>query len=125
MATLSTSATAASLAHLPTGTLLPSHTSTLSVTYTSFPTPWPILIVSIVISLVLGHIGWKSAFQSWHPAVDMSRMVREPGTDVYVDVEVRKAELRAQRLHMTEMTDYEMVQSRDPRAYQPINDRRI
>lgn len=50
---------------LPTGSLNPDHTSTLSVTYSSFPTPWPLLLASIAITVLLGHIGWKSAFRSW------------------------------------------------------------
>src|ERR1700760_4583203 len=121
MESLQSSATAASSAPLHSGTLLSSHTSTLAVAYTSYPTPWPILITSIVISLILGQIGWRSAYRSWHPHADMTRLVPQPGTDMYVEMEARKSELRQQNVRMSDW-DYAHVQ--DTHLYDPNDDRR-
>lgn len=89
-AATTTSSTSSTIGpHLATGSLDPSHTSTISITYSSYPTPWPLLLMSILITLFLGHIGWASAFRSWHPHVDIKRLMPQRGTAEYVELQAK------------------------------------
>jgi hypothetical protein len=52
---------------LARGYLDPSHTSSLYVYWINLPTPWPFLLFSILLSLLLGYRGWRGSIKSWHP----------------------------------------------------------
>jgi hypothetical protein len=117
------SATTTIPANVPTGTLDPSHTSTLAVTYESYPTPYPLLILSILISLFLGHIGWRSARHSWHPHADMTRLIPQPGTDMYVEMENIPRQKDGYGKEMP-VDEWELAEIQDRRKYRPEDDTR-
>jgi len=116
--------TATSSASLPTGYLDPAHTSTLSATYASYPTPWPFLLGSIFITIFLGHIGWKSAFRSWHPHVDMKRLMPQPGTDLYVEMRDKIPERRDSDGREMRPNPWDLAALQDARLYDPSDDTR-
>jgi len=107
---------------LATGTLDPSHTSTLAVTYDSFPTPWPILLVSILITIITAHIGWRSQFRSWHPHADMQRLMPEPGTDLYYAMEAKIPKRRDSNGKNIRPSRWELAALQDEVNYDPNDD---
>ena len=59
------------------GTINHTHTTNLQVYYAAdnLPTPWPLLTASILLSLILGFIGFRSACVSWMAHVKRIRVV--------------------------------------------------
>ncbi|KAI9848503.1 MAG: hypothetical protein M1838_000503 [Thelocarpon superellum] len=53
------------------GTINRTHTSNITIYYPegNLPTPWPLLTASILLSLLLGFIGFRSACVSWTPDI--------------------------------------------------------
>src|SRR4051794_17318542 len=49
------------------GYLDPNHISNLNAYWIHHPTPWPFLLGSVLLSLVLGFIGYQTSFKSWAP----------------------------------------------------------
>ena len=49
------------------GNLNPIHTSTLYAYFIYYPTPWPFLLGSVLLSIALGFIGLQSSVKSWRP----------------------------------------------------------
>ena len=115
-------ATTTSSAPLLTGSLNPNHSSTLSATYASYPTPWPILLGGILISVFLGHIGWRSAFRSWHPHADMRRLMPQPGTDLYIDMVNKIPERRDSNDNPIRPSRWELAALQDAHLYDPSDD---
>jgi hypothetical protein len=101
--------------HSPTvllGSLDANHTSTINAFYLGLPTPWPFLLASVLLSIVLGFLGLHSSSRSWHPTHGRGRhwlglrwfnkdndsqnrslvdSSREPGSNVYTSVSVSDA----------------------------------
>ena len=118
----STSATAVGSSALATGSLDPSHTSTLAVKYDNYPTPWPLLIVSILITIITAHIGWRTQFRSWHPHADMQRLMPEPGTDLYYAMEARIPKRRDSNGNTIRPSRWELAALQDETKYDPNDD---
>jgi hypothetical protein len=57
----------ASTSPLLHGYLDPNHTSSLQAYWIHHPTPWPFLLISVLLSLVLGFIGYQTSSKSWSP----------------------------------------------------------
>lgn len=49
------------------GYLDPNHISNLHAYWIHHPTPWPFLLISVLLSLVLGFIGFQTSSKSWAP----------------------------------------------------------
>src|SRR5882757_7095362 len=47
------------------GYLDPNHTSDLSAYWINRPTPWPFVLASVSLSIILGFIGVQSSYKSW------------------------------------------------------------
>lgn len=49
------------------GELDSAHTSTLFGDWVNYPTPWPYLLISVVLPIGLGYLGFRSSAKSWPP----------------------------------------------------------
>lgn len=61
------------------GNLDPSHTSTLYAYWIYYPTPWPFLLGSVILSVALGFVGLQSSAKSWRPMSKKSKQAIHHG----------------------------------------------
>ncbi|KAJ9609940.1 hypothetical protein H2200_006269 [Cladophialophora chaetospira] len=67
----STAGTSATLLH---GYLDPTHVSSLYADWIHRPTPWPWVLASVVLSIILGFLGVQASYKSWEPKHQQPRM---------------------------------------------------